>query len=253
VKDQLTSDGGRAVVRMERRLAHPPAKVWAALTEPDRLAEWFPATVRADLRVGGAVEFGFGPAGTVTDLDPPRLIAYTWGDDHLRWEVEPDGEGALLTLTHTFGDRVGAATFASGWHICIAGLDLALAGRPGQDPGIDHPALHEQFVIDLGLDACEVEETADGRRVRFERQLVRSAEEVWPELAGAWEGSVVVAEEPKVLEVQAADGRVRWELGEGTPHGARLTVTWTGTDPAAADAAAARIPALAARLSRPAG
>ena len=35
--------------------------VAGALIEPERLAEWFPTTVAPELRVGGAVEFGFGP------------------------------------------------------------------------------------------------------------------------------------------------------------------------------------------------
>jgi uncharacterized protein YndB with AHSA1/START domain len=242
VNDRLSSDGSRSVLRMQRRLAHSPEKVWAALTEPDRLAEWFPATVRADLREGGDVEFGFGPAGTVTDLDPPRLLAFTWGEDHLRWEVEPDGAGSVLRLVHTFTDRPGAASFAAGWHTCIAAL-------AGEDPGAEMAALHERYVTELGLDEPEVGATGDGWRVRLERQLTRPAEQVWPDLVAAWAGTTVVSEEPKLLERQVADGRVRYELGEGTGQGARLTVTWTGSDPAARDAAAARVPAVAAVLS----
>jgi uncharacterized protein YndB with AHSA1/START domain len=34
---------GRYVLRFERRLNHPVEKVWAALTESDRLAEWLAA------------------------------------------------------------------------------------------------------------------------------------------------------------------------------------------------------------------
>jgi uncharacterized protein YndB with AHSA1/START domain len=240
----LSSKNGRSVLRMERRLRHSPQKVWAAMIEPDRLAEWFPSTVRPELRVGGAVEFGFGPSGTVTDYRPPRLIAYTWGDDHLRWEVTPDGDGTLLRLVHTFADRPGAASFASGWHMCIA----ALAGE-GADA--DQNALHEQYVAEFGLDEPEVTAVDDGWRVRLERQLTRPAEEVWPDLARGWAGTAVVAEEPEVLEQRVADGRVRYELGEGTGQGARLTLTWTGPDHAARDAAAARIPEVAAGLSRP--
>src|SRR4051812_36994712 len=50
VNDRLSSDGSRSVLRMQRRLAHPPERMWAALTESDRLAEWFPTTMRAELR-----------------------------------------------------------------------------------------------------------------------------------------------------------------------------------------------------------
>jgi uncharacterized protein YndB with AHSA1/START domain len=242
VSETLSSADGRSVLRVERRMAHPPQKVWAALTDPERLATWFPTTVRAQPRVGGTVEFGFGPSGTVTDYDPPRLIAYTWGDDHLRWEVEPADEGSLLRLVHTFGDRAGAASFAAGWNACLAAL-------AGDDPG-DMAESHERFVTQFGLDRPDLDAVDGGWRVRLERQLTRTAEQVWPDLAGAWDGEVVVAEEPKVLEHRAADGRVRWELGEGTGQGARLTVTWTGPDAAARDAAAARLPAAARALAR---
>jgi uncharacterized protein YndB with AHSA1/START domain len=252
VTENLTTEDGRCVLRMRRRLAHPPEKVWAALVEPDRLAEWFPATATPELRVGGVVEFGFGDPGTVTDLDPPRLIAYTWGTDHLRWEVEPDGDGSVLTLWHSFDDRAGAASFAAGWDTCVAAMGLALAGRAGEDPGIDHVARHEQLISELGLDVADTEQTPDGWRVRFERQLSRPAEAVWPDLAGAWPdaGAVLVRDEPKVLEQEVPDGRVRWELGEGTGQGARLTLTWTGSDEAARDAAATHAPARAAALAR---
>jgi uncharacterized protein YndB with AHSA1/START domain len=246
VTQALSSENGRSVLRMQRRLKHRPEKVWAALVEPDRLAEWFPTTARPEPRVGGTVEFGFGPSGTVTDYEPPTLIAYTWGDDHLRWEVEPDGDGALLRLVHTFADRAGGASFAAGWHTCIAAL-------AGDDPGQDMTELHERYVTELGLDEPAVDALVDGWRVRLERQLTRPGEAVWPDLAGAWPGTVVVAEEPKVLEVEVADGRVRYEFGEGTGQGARLTVTWTGADPAARNAAAARVPEVAAALSHTGG
>jgi hypothetical protein len=52
--------------------------------------------------------------GVITDLEPPRIFAYTWNDDHLHWELRAGTEGSLLVLTHTFGDRAGAASFAAG-------------------------------------------------------------------------------------------------------------------------------------------
>ncbi|WP_219417629.1 SRPBCC family protein [Pseudonocardia nigra] len=246
--ERLESRDGRSVLHMERRLKHPPEKVWRAITEPARLAEWFPAAMTPQLRKGGAVDFGFGDPGTVTDLDPPRLFAFTWGDDHLRWELHPDGgEGTLLVLVHTFADRAGAASFAAGWHTCIAALDLALDGRAGADPGVDDVALHERYVAEFGLDAGTAETTPDGWRVRFERQLTRPADVVWAALtADAAPGSV---RDGHVLERDG--GRVRWELREGTGHGARLVHTRTGVDgdpDAALDVGGTEIDALLARL-----
>jgi uncharacterized protein YndB with AHSA1/START domain len=249
--EKLETVDGRSVLTMERRLRHAPEKVWRAVTEPERLADWFPAAMTPDLRVGGVVEFGFGADGTVTDLDPPRLFAYTWDDQHLRWELHPDGAGTRLVLVVTFTDRPGAASFASGWHICIAALDLALDGSPGVDLGVDHVALHEQFVVRFGLDAGSAETTADGWRVRYERQLTRPADEVWAVLsAQAPPGAL---RDGDVLEHDAEPGgRLRWELIEGTGHGARVVLTHVGTgdDPQPALAAGgARLAKLLAALS----
>jgi len=214
---------GRSVLRMERRLAHPVERVWRAVTEPAGLAAWFPATAEIDLRVGGTVTFGFGPDGTVTDVDPPRLVGFTWGDDHLRFELEPDGAATVLHLVHTFADRGGAASFAAGWETCLAALALDLDGRPVDEHGIDHNALHEQYLAEFALDEPAVRALPDGWQVRVERQLVRPAEVAAPLLPASGDGVV-------------------WELGEGTGHGARLVVTWTGSDPAARDTASAELP-----------
>jgi uncharacterized protein YndB with AHSA1/START domain len=241
---ELSTDGARSRLRMRRELAHPPEKVWAALVEPDRLAAWFPTSARPELRVGGTVDFGPDGTGEITELEPPRVIAYTWATDHLRWEVVPDGAGSVLLLEHSFDDRAGAASFASGWHICIAAMDRLLAGHSDVDPHIDHNALHEEFVGWLGLDVAEVEQVPEGWRVRFERQLTRPADAVWPDMVGACAAAdVLVSEPPKVLEQRVPHGRLRLELGEGTGHGARLTATWTGTDEKARDTIAADLPA----------
>jgi uncharacterized protein YndB with AHSA1/START domain len=252
MSESLQTDGGRSVLRMERRLGHPPEKVWRAVTEPERLADWFPARMTPELRVGGAVAFEFGDDGVVTDLDPPRLIAYTWGGDHLRWELHPDGAGTRLVLLHTFDDHAGAASFGAGWHTCIVALDLALDGRAGEDPGVDDIALHERLVARFGLDAGAVERDASGWRVRHERQLTRPAAAVWEVLtAGAPAGA---ATHEQVLEHDADEGgRLRWELREGTGHGARLLLTHTGDggDPQTALAAdRARVADLVAQLER---
>ncbi|HLU56784.1 MAG TPA: SRPBCC family protein [Pseudonocardia sp.] len=248
--ESLQTRDGRSVLRMERRLAHPPEKVWKAMTEPERLAEWFPSKVVVELREGGKVDYDGGEPGVVTDLDPPRLIAYTWQDDHLRWELHPEGDGTRLVLLHTFDDRPGAASYGAGWHTCIVALGLALDGRPGADPGVDDIALHERLVTQLGLDAGTVDTGPDGWRVRHERQLTRPTDGVWGAVRDLVPDGEVVGEH--ALEHDAEEGgRVRWELGAGTGHGARLVLTHTGADgdpQAALEADGRRIAQLLDRL-----
>jgi hypothetical protein len=73
-------------------------------------------------------------AGRVLELETATVLAYTWGDDELRWTLEDRDEGCLLTLEHTFADRFKAARDGAGWHICLTALTALLDGRdvPGK-------------------------------------------------------------------------------------------------------------------------
>jgi len=262
MSESLHTADGRTVLRMERRLSHPPEKVWRALTEPAHISEWFPSDMEMDLRHGGTIRFVFrageGPTmeGAIKELDPPKVFAYTWGEELLRWELHPDGDGTLLVLEHSFADHYGAADFAAGWHTCINALAALLASRPvplDADPFQIHQ-LHEQYVHVLGLDQGTVGTTADGWVVRFERQLTGTVEAAWAALVGGHAPAagdpapaaatvagvpalaVTVAEPPTLLEYAwggpggeaGPAGLVRWELAKGTWHGARLVLTQTG-------------------------
>src|ERR671934_28515 len=58
------------------------------------------------------------------------------GDDLLRWELEPKGDGCRLVLLHIFDDRFKAARDAAGWHLCLDALETRLAGAsPGAPTG----------------------------------------------------------------------------------------------------------------------
>ena len=55
---ERTPDGG--VIRFERHLPYPVEAVWDAITNPERLAEWwlpFDADITVDLREGGELVF----------------------------------------------------------------------------------------------------------------------------------------------------------------------------------------------------
>jgi uncharacterized protein YndB with AHSA1/START domain len=154
-----TSDGGEAQVRFERRLPHPPAKVWRAITEPEHLAAWFPTTVEGERAAGAPLTFRFEdmpdePAmrGEVVVWDPPHVFELAWAEDRLRFELRPDpsGEGCVLTLTDTFDDPGKAARDATGWHVCLEALASALSDGAVPPPAEDrwkdlHPSYVEAF------------------------------------------------------------------------------------------------------------
>jgi uncharacterized protein YndB with AHSA1/START domain len=151
----------RPALRFERRLAHPVEAVWRAITESDELEHWFPSRVEvAELRAGAEMTFRFESMplegepmtinGRVTDFDPPRLFAFYWGDDHLRFELEPvAGEHAcVLRLTVLLDAPEKAARDGAGWHVCLDRLERLVDGSEGPAPGgadEDWRGLYEEY------------------------------------------------------------------------------------------------------------
>jgi uncharacterized protein YndB with AHSA1/START domain len=137
----------RPALSFERRLSHPIDVVWRAITETDELRHWFPSRVEVDeLREGAELTFRFehmpldAPStmtGRVTEFDPPRTFAFTWGEDQLRLDLEPlAGEDAcLLRLTVLLDARDKAARDSAGWHVCLDRLEGALDGTEQPEPG----------------------------------------------------------------------------------------------------------------------
>lgn len=120
-----------------RQLRHPVEKVWAALTEADQLDRWAP--FRPDLsldRTGPRVLTMVDgttiveSAGQVLRVERPRLLEYTWGEDLLRWELEPTGTGTTLRLSHRHAERDWLPKLAAGWHLSLVVADRLLEGNP---------------------------------------------------------------------------------------------------------------------------
>jgi uncharacterized protein YndB with AHSA1/START domain len=145
----------RPALRFERRLRHPAEAVWRAVTDPDELSYWFPARITGDLEPGGRMTFTFpGDAfppseGEVKEYDPPHRFAFSWGEEDLRFEIEPDGDGSILRFTHVLEARDAAARDAAGWHVCLDKLDERLAGgapeAPGTEPTPEHDRLYAEY------------------------------------------------------------------------------------------------------------
>lgn len=244
---KLSNAGKRPLLRFERRLAHPPEKVWRAITDAAELKHWFPAAVEAELKPGAVIRFAFegGPSseGEVLAADPPREFAYTWNSDTLRWLITPDGDGCRLEFTHTFGRgepaiaRLATPRTAAGWDVCLDALDARLAGDSVAPPSAWHDRM-AAYVEEFDLAGGEVVD--GGKRLRFRRDLVwKPLDDVWALLQDE-PGEVVFADEPDVLERTTPDGgRARWEVTRDPLDGVR--VEYTRTLPSGAD-----VPALMA-------
>lgn len=105
--------------------------LWEACTTPDRLARWF-APVSGDLRLGGRYQIEGNAGGEVRACEPPRTFTLTWemggGASEVNVRIEPDGDGARLTLEHTgdvpveFWDQFGPGATGVGWDLSLLGL-----------------------------------------------------------------------------------------------------------------------------------
>jgi uncharacterized protein YndB with AHSA1/START domain len=103
--------------RIERtvELAHPPAKVWAALTTADGLGTWFGNEAKIDLRPGGSAQMTWTSGHTadmrVERIEEPAVFGFTWHiyglpeDDprrtYVEFTLEPAGAGTRLTVVET--------------------------------------------------------------------------------------------------------------------------------------------------------
>jgi uncharacterized protein YndB with AHSA1/START domain len=135
---EVTREGDALQLVFHRRYNKSVEKVWAALTTPERLADWF-ATAEVDLRVGGIIRLGWNGVHKVdvliTVCEPPRALAWRWTlgerDTLVRFDLTPEGDGCALTLTHSGLSLDGARDggVRRGWHAHLEALPDALDGR----------------------------------------------------------------------------------------------------------------------------
>lgn len=129
----------------EIQIAAPPERVFQALTDGGELGRWFrdpgcPTKVwEMDARVGGqyhyATEKGtvvvnevseFECHGEIVEMDPPRLLVYSWiANWHIdktlrtmvRWELRPAAGGTHVVVTHSglASEEVARKDYSGGW------------------------------------------------------------------------------------------------------------------------------------------
>jgi uncharacterized protein YndB with AHSA1/START domain len=158
----LARNGDEVTLTFTRRFAHPPEKVWRAITESEHLAVWFPDTIVGEFAPGAELRFVMshdaddGFDGEVLVFDPPERLELRWGTDRLRIELARDGNATLMTFTDTFRDLGKAARDGAGWHECLDRLACALEGTPCADWGVGFKQVHDAYVQALGPEAATI-------------------------------------------------------------------------------------------------
>jgi uncharacterized protein YndB with AHSA1/START domain len=135
---------------LKRRINAAPSKVYAAWTDPEKLAAWFgPSKVRegslqaeTDLRVGGSYRISFNATdgeyfqvgGVYREIVPNELLVMSWAwhstperESQLTISLKPDGAGTLLTLHHEqFFDQAARDGHGKGWAELLGKLEQSL-------------------------------------------------------------------------------------------------------------------------------
>jgi uncharacterized protein YndB with AHSA1/START domain len=123
-------------VTVEREFAHPPEKLWRALTQPHLIEAWlmkndFVPALHHRFKLSadwGAVDC------EVLEIEPNRSLSYTWAamglDSVVTWTLTPAGAGTHLKMEQTgFQPGQDAAYNGAkyGWNKFTAALDEVLA------------------------------------------------------------------------------------------------------------------------------
>jgi uncharacterized protein YndB with AHSA1/START domain len=124
----------RSVV-VEREIAHPPERIWRALTQPHLIQEWL---MRNDF--APVVDHRFTLTGDwgsvdcrVIEVEPGQTLSYTWDamglESVVTWTLAPRGTGTHLRMEHAGFpmDRNQAYQGATyGWQQFIGKLETLL-------------------------------------------------------------------------------------------------------------------------------
>lgn len=123
-------------VIVKQRINAPVEKVWNALTDKTEMKNWYFDI--PDFKAEPHTEFAFwaGPDdeqyhhhGEVLEVEPNAKLKHTWSYPEIskektlvKWELEPDGDGTNVTLTHKglenfdhLGENFSHASFEKGW------------------------------------------------------------------------------------------------------------------------------------------
>lgn len=127
----------------------PIAKVWKGLTDPAIVKQYFFGTnLKSDWKVGSPITFSgewegktYTDGGIILDIDPPRLLKYTYWSSMMGIEDKPenyynitydlsekDGVTTLVIVQDGVKDQAALEHSEGNWQSVFDGLKKILAG-----------------------------------------------------------------------------------------------------------------------------
>ena len=141
----------RPSLTMQRRLCAPPAKVFAAWTDPAQIVHWFgpshvvtgSARAELDVRTGGRFRVSFTTddgeyhevGGTYREVVPGQRLVFSWAwhstperESQVTVSLKPDGDSTLLTVRHEhLFDQAARDGHVRGWTHSLGRLETFMA------------------------------------------------------------------------------------------------------------------------------
>lgn len=134
-----------------RRIKAPPAKIYAALTKPELMIQWWSPdagpTLRADadVRLGGRFNIVFrlldgsehNPTGVYREIVPDKKLVFTWEwagaperESLVTFLLKPIDGGTELTLIHEqLPDEPARESHEAGWKGFLDKLSMFMGDR----------------------------------------------------------------------------------------------------------------------------
>lgn len=138
----ITIEGNVATLTFHRWLPYPPERVWSAITNPEKRAEWFGPTTLEPKKDGFIETTAEGPPapeeirrtqGKILVWQPPHVFEYeeaspNVGKTIIRFELEADGSGTKLRFVQSGLNPNDAGGYAPGWHVFLDRLEAFMEG-----------------------------------------------------------------------------------------------------------------------------
>ena len=144
-----TTPDTRPSLTIKRRIKGPPAQVFAAWTDPEKIVRWFgpkgASDVKAnlDVRSGGRFRITFRTpeyasndvSGIYREVVVGKKLVFTWAwksmperESLVTVTVAPDGAGTLLTFVHEhFVDEAARDAHREGWNGALDKIEAMFA------------------------------------------------------------------------------------------------------------------------------
>ena len=137
-------------IHFERDLRQPIETVWKAISDEHEVAAWMGFPTRLEPALGGRIFIDFSPeeplTGIVCAAEPHKRLAYTWGDDLIKWELLSTDGILKLAFSHNGVRPEFVIGLSAGWHGFLDSLEAHLTGETVPDRFEERYAIYEKEI-----------------------------------------------------------------------------------------------------------